>query len=238
MKHDGNIAQASLSPDIDPRSVPKVMIDWPVAFRLKPANLPESNSFTAMGKNVEGLRALKNLTSPAARHGSGAVPLPLDVPPGTSRSVVSAFAGSLPEWRFATREMAHMVLAASIPAAIAVAIEIYGQFMRDTSQSASTLSFQVERFHLKGKFADVADEELFPACYDLTDSTVSQRLASSLNVQGEDGLVFETGSGLAAIVLAPKLISRAGVERALALEWNGENFHRVYDYRDMYWRNL
>jgi hypothetical protein len=226
------------APGIDPRSVPKSRLDWPAAFRLKPARLPGTDPLALFGEDVAGLNDLKNITSPAMRHSMGNVPLPVDIQPGTSNSVLSAFATSLPEWRFAARGTAHMLVASSISAATAIAAEIYGRFMLDTGEATSTLSFQVERFQLAGSFADVCDREVFPACYNRKQFEVPQRLVGSLLHQGEDGLVFSAGDGQGVVVLKPNLITHSGIERAVALEWNGSRFHRAYDYRDMYWRDM
>jgi len=229
---------ALAGPEIDPRSVPRVAVDWPAAFRLRPAKFPQVSPLLLLGDDLEGLEALKGLTSPAVRHRRGAVPLPIDLPSGTSGSVVSAFANSLPEWRFAARGQAHMLLASTVTVAVAAATEIYGQFMLDSEEKPSVLSFMVERFRVSGSFADVSDVEVFPACYDSQTFEVPQQLVASLAAEKEDGLIYGIGDGQAAVVLQPGGIVRAGIERGLGLQWNGTKFSRLYDYRDMYWREL
>lgn len=238
MRAEDDMISAPSLPLIDPRSVPRTALDWPAAFRLRPARLPASDPLSLFGESCDDLRLLKDLTSPAARHKSGAVPLPFDVLAGTSEPVLSGFANSLPEWRFADRNTAHMVLGSSIAAAVAVAVEIYGRFMRDTKQAKSTLSFAVERFRLAGSFCDVSDMELFPGCYSDAHYGVPQKLVAALKSENEAGLVFDALAGQAAVILKPELLVFAGNERGLALEWDGARFERVYDYRDMYWRDL
>ena len=229
---------ALAGPEIDLRSVPRVAVDWPAAFRLRPTTLPQVAPLLLLGDDLEGLEALKDLTSPAVRHRRGTVPLPFDLQPGTSASVVSAFANSLPEWRFAGRGQAHMLLASTVTAAVAAATEVYGQFMLDTEEKPSVLSFMVERFRLSGSFADVSDSEVFPACYDSQSFEVSQQLVASLADEKKDGLIYDIEGGQGAVVLQPGGIVRAGIERGLGLQWNGTEFSRLYDYRDMYWREL
>lgn len=228
-----------MSSVIDPRSVPRTMTNWPSAFRLKPAKLPATQPLAQLEpKGVEKLLSLKDMTSPSARHREKSVLLQHSMPVGAPETVVSAFATSVPEWRFAARGRAHMVLASSIAAAISVASEIYGQFLRDTKQPTSCLSFSIERFCLTGHFADVCERETFPTCYEDQNKEAPQGLVNALSIAGEDGLIFETSAGQAAIVLNPEAITRGGLERAMALEWDGNAFHRAFDYRDMYWRDL
>ena len=239
MRSETALSAANSHADIDPRSVPKTRVNWPVAFRLKPAKFPGTAPLSLLvSDGASQLAALKDTTSPAVRHKLRQVPLPLKVPAGTPTTILSAFASSVPEWRFAARGTPHMVLASSVTAAVSVASEIYSQFMRDTAQKASTLSFVVERFCLAGQFSDICDSETFPACYAGPSITVPQQLVTAINENGEDGLVFDVIGGQAAVALNPATIKNAGLERALALEWNGETFHRLYDYRDMYWRDL
>jgi len=239
MRAEPNIRNNEELAWIDPRSVPRTHAKWAAAFRLKPAKIPGTEPFAFFGQHSEeSLTALKNLTSPAARHLSQKVMLQTGIPVGASKSVLSAFASSLPEWRFVARGTPHMVLASTVGGAVAVATEIYGQFMRDTGQKSSMLSFVVERFHLAGTFADVCDSETFISCYDDKENQVPQHLVDALASSDEDGLIYDAGAGLAAVILNPAAITSASNERALALEWNGERFYRVYDYRDMYWRDL
>ncbi len=239
MKPEGNISRVPASAVIDPRSVPKSSVHWPAAFRLRPARLPATEPLALLGsKCSDDLLALKALTSPAERHKSGTALLPLDLKENAAEAVLSAFAGSLPEWRFAPRGTAHMLLASSITAAVSVAAEIYGQFMCDTAQKTSTLSFAVERYQLTGRFADVSDVELFPSCYEAQNYEASQGLTASLAAEQETGLLFQVAQDQAAIIFSPGAVTFAGTERALALEWNGSMFHRAYDYRDMYWRDM
>jgi len=224
---------------IDPRAVPKALINWPVAFRLKPARLPATSPLAQLEPEAADiLTALKDMTSPSVRHKEKRALLQGVMPAGTADTVLSAFATSVPEWRFASRGIAHMVLASSIDAAIIVASEIYRQFLQDTAQPASSLSFSVERFSLVGNFADICDQEVFPDCYDPSGAEVAQGLVTSLADAGEDGLVFQIGTDQAAVILNPTKVSERGLERALALEWDGNKFHRAYDYRDMFWRDL
>jgi len=239
MKPKIQISEAEMPSAIEPRSVPKTMIHWPSAFRLKPAKLPATQPLAILEpEGVESLISLKDMTSPSARHREKSVLLQHNMPVGVSETVVSAFATSVPEWRFAARGTAHMVLASSIAAAISVASEIYGQFLRDTNQPTSCLSFSVERFCLTGNFADVCERETFPSCYEDQNKEAPQGLVNAFSIAGEDGLIFESSAGQAAIVLNPQAITRGGLERAVALEWSGSQFHRAFDYRDMYWRDL
>jgi len=235
---DETASVAASQPGINLRSVPKTQISWPTAFRLRPASLPDRPPLAQLASDVEALTALKDITSPACRHAAGRVPLGVAVPPGAAQTVLSAFSTSLPDWRFVAGQTPHMLLSDSLDGATAMAAEVYSQFMEDTAQGPSTLSFAVERFGLVGHFYDVSDTELFPACYDKGTHGVPQRLLADTAAEGADGLIFSVGDAGAAVVLKPVLISRFGVERALALEWDGSSFTRAYDYRDMYWRSL
>lgn len=238
MRREGTINTDVSVASIDPRSVPTNNLDWPVAFRLRPARIPDVAPLDIFGEESDGLEQLRALTSPAARHKSGVVPLPHEFQPGTPDVVVAAFAASLPEWRFAETGLSHMLLGSSVAAAITLAREVYSQFMADTEQKPSVLSFIVERFRVAGGFADVSDEELFPACYTGSDHSAPQRLTRELAEEARAGLVFSVAGGLGAVVLKPDAVSRAGLERGVALEWNGKAFTRAFDYRDMFWRDL
>jgi len=238
-KSGGSTAsEPGLKPGIDLRSVPKTRIVWSTAFRLRPASVPDRPPLAKLGPDVETLTALKDLTSPSARHSSGNVLLGVSVPPGAAQSVLSAFSSSLPEWRFVADQTPHMLLSDSLEGAVMLACEIYGQFMLDTAEGPSTLSFIVERFTLAGTFHDISDRELFPSCYDSSNYTASQRLLADVAEAGADGLVFSAAGGSTAVLLRPECVDRSGTERAVALEWDGHKFIRAYDYRDMYWRAL
>lgn len=223
---------------IDPRSVPQGRVAWSAAFRLRPSRLPADNPLLMLGDNVEGLEALKAITCPSERHVRQLVPAGALLAPDAQRSLVSAFACSIPEWRFAARGTQHVVVSSTLSAALETAAEIYGQFLRDTNQPATQMNFAVERYSLNGSLADISDRELFPACYQPDNWQMPQTLSRELGQSGQDGLIFDTGKGLSAIILNPSSLQFREVERAISLTWSGDGFSRAFDYRILDWRDL
>ncbi|MEX0299935.1 MAG: hypothetical protein AB3N28_12765 [Kordiimonas sp.] len=223
---------------IDPRSVPKSSLSWPAAFRLRPASVPINEYAENVESNAGDIEALINLCSEVGRHNQGLVPLGFATPHSMPPAVVSAFANPAPEWHFAPTGLAHIAVAETLKGALALGAEQYGQFLKDTEQPACRVSFVMERFLVKGSFSDITDTEVFSACYNTVDYTVMHQLARGLSDTESDGFVYDVESQKYAVVLKPECLSGHAEERAIALEWDGMQFSRYFDYRDLFWSDL
>ena len=223
---------------IDPRSVPQGRIAWASAFRLKPHRIPEDKPLSLLGEDADGLDVLRVLTAPSERHIKKQVPVAPEIAEDLDDTLLAAFACSIPEWRFAARGQQHVVVSSNMAAAISLAAEVYGQFLKDTGQSAMQMNFVVERYHLNGTFADISDRELFPACYQADNWPVSQALVTELGQAGLDGMVYGEDKGQSAVVLQANALKFQDTERAISLEWTGARFTRAYDYRILEWQQI
>jgi len=224
------------SATINTAELSTMFLNWPAAYRLRPARLPAAEPLSLLGEDVAGLLELKALTAPEPSRNKGKLHTLDTQQTRRPKAVTTAFNAPLPEWRFAQRGTPHIVLASSVAAALHVASEIYGQFLLDTGQGGSVVSFVVERYRLSGTFADLRTAADYPACYDLLAHVVPQTLVSDLLNGNGSGLLYSAGEGEAVIALPPCQITGGEIERALALEWDGSRFARSFDYRDMYWR--
>lgn len=238
MKLADDIAAVSASAVITIADLPTEFLNWPAAYRLRPARLPATEPLALLGEEAAALLELKALTEPTPSNSVEELSKPSAEQRSRSEAVAGAFRAPLPEWRFARRGTPHIVLANSLEAALHVASEIYGQFMLDTGQGRSVMSFVVERYRLSGNFADVRTVADYPACYDPLAHYVPQRLVADLLTGGRTGLLYSAGAGEAVVALPSNKIIGGEIERALALEWDGIRFARSFDYRDMYWRDI
>ncbi len=223
---------------IDPRSVPKSAISWPAAFRLRPASVPINEYAESVGSVASDIDALINLCSQVGRHNQGLVPLAFTASPSMSSAVVSAFANPAPEWQFVPTGLPHIAVAETLKGALVLGAEQFGQFLKDTEQQACRVSFVMERFLVKGTFHDITDAEVFPDCYNTVDYSSMHKLAHSFSEAGADGFVYSNNNKKYAVVLKPECLSGHAEERAVALEWDGVQFNRYFDYRDLFWADL
>lgn len=223
---------------INPRTVPQGRVAWPAAFRLRPQRIPADVPLALLGEDTDALDALRVLTAPSGRHIRKQVPAGPALDEHLDGALLSAFATSIPEWRFASRGQQHSVVSNSLAPAISVAAEIYSQFLKDTSQPETSMNFVVERYRLNGSYADISDTELFPACYEADNWQVPQTLVSDLKETGVDGLIYSADKGQSAVVLRVASLQFQEVERAISLEWTGSRFSRAFDYRILQWRDL
>jgi hypothetical protein len=226
------------APQIDLRTVPKHSLDWPACYRLRPFRIPADDTMDSFGEDSSLLQELRLMTAPTARHALGKAVLPTDFPAAVSRQVLAAFATSAPEWRFAQRGRPHLAVSSRISTALATGVEIYGQFMRDTAQPATRMSFILERYRLTATVADVSDQELFPKCYESQDHLPAQELVETVASAGIAAVVYAEKGGQSAVVIDPSALSYSDDERALTFEWDGSHFAQAYDYRDLFWRSL
>lgn len=221
-----------------PDTIPVTPVRWPAAYRLRPASVPETQPSDKFGADGDSLQQLMALTSPLGRHQRGVVPLAFTGSAAMPDTVVSAFAHPAPEWQFADGTLPHMLLAETMAGAIENADLLYGQFLKDTEEGDCRLTFILERFQLEGRLHSVEDRARFESCYDRHDYSAAHQMVTSLHAAGADGLVFAGDTGKSAVVLNPDCLSRCARERALALAWDGVQFTRYYDYRDLHWVSI
>ncbi|MBV1900459.1 MAG: hypothetical protein KUG56_02180 [Kordiimonadaceae bacterium] len=229
----------AISSAIDTQTLDCVAVKWAAAFRLRPMAMPSAPTLAALGESEQDLLALIEMSSPRARYDIGAARHNFAHHALMPPAVQSAFAHPPPEWRFAPAAMPHMVVCQNIKAAVCSASEQYGQFLKDTEQAECQLSFVMERYVLSGDFFDARDRDAFSACYGPQAQTgqisAAQDLVSALGTQGADGLLYTTDGGPSAVVLNPECVRVYAKERALVLQWDGHDFTRYFDYRDLHW---
>ncbi|MBL4836474.1 MAG: hypothetical protein JKY34_02760 [Kordiimonadaceae bacterium] len=232
----------AISSAIDPQTLDCVAVKWAAAFRLRPMAMPSAPTLAVLGEDEQDLLSLIDVRSPRARHDTGAARHNFTHHALMPSAVRSAFAHPSPEWRFALSATPHMVVCQNIRAAVCTASEQYGQFLKDTEQAACQLSFAMERYVLSGDFFDARDTDTFSACYGphALDGRASaaQDLVADLGAQGADGLLYTTDEGSCAVVLNPDCVRVYAKERALAMQWDGNEFTRYFDYRDLHWVGL
>ncbi len=224
--------------EIDPNSIPKRLLTWPAAFRLRPIAVPQNPYAAAVAGDEADIEALIAHCSSVGRHNRGLVPLPFLSDFAAPETVLAAFANPAPEWQFAPTGLPHLAVAENAKAAIRMGKETFGQFLKDTDEGPCRVSFVLERFVLKGSFHEITDAEVFSRCYDAVDYTVSHQLVSALRAAEADGLIYARNEGNCAVVLKADCFSGYARERALALDWDGIRFTRYFDYRDLYWAEL
>ena len=223
---------------LDIRSIPDSFVKWPAAYRLRPVRVPADHALKDYGEDEAGLNELIAFTAPVGRWRDGKITLEQGAEVGTAPEITEGFANPYPEWRFNSRSLPHMVVADTVQAAAEFAVEIYGVFLRDTGQPPCRMNFLMERYTLDGSFKDVTDREVFSGCYSSNDHSVSQQVAADISSSESSGLLYGSESGNIAVVTKAKVLSWRGQERALSFEWNGSAFTRVFDYRDLHWREL
>lgn len=216
-------------PDISKRP-----LDWPVAFRFRPASIPPATPLA----DKEGLEALIALCAPTARHDAGLVPLRFSAGPNILPIVKTAFANAAPEWRFVPGDVPHIAVASTMRAASQLIMDQLGQFLEDTDQPACQVSCVMERYTLKGDLYDITDTETYRAYYDTADNSEAHQMTSALQEAGSDGFMFAGMGGNVAVVLNPECFISCVVERAVAFCWDGVQFSRYYDYRNLNWAQL
>lgn len=65
-----------------------------------------------------------------------------------------------------------------------------------------------------------------------------QQVTQDIAASDHAGLIYDSKSGLVAVITKATALKWHGQERALTLHWNGTEFTQMFDYRDLYWREL
>ncbi len=222
---------------IDIRTVPETFTVWPAAYRLCPVRVPSEDVLSEYGDS-DALEQLIALTSPLERHKAGAVPQKEGGGAGTAHSVMAGFSSPYPEWRFSAGKLPHMVVGDCLQAVTEFVCDMYGGFLRDTAQGPCRMNFLLERYSTVGNFKDISDKEVFAGCYEAVDYSVPQMLAQEVAASETAGLLYTAKQGKLLVLTKASAIRFRGNERSFSLEWDGNAFTRIFDYRDMHWRKL
>lgn len=236
---------------VDPRAVPTTSISWPAAMRLRAARLPSKDALYQLAGSSEAYEALEKLadiTDPRRRLCDGEIGHPA-LTKSDSHQDNSASETSLsslypaafyqkPQWQFNDGTKAGFVAAKTLQAALDHARDVYGRFLKDCKAGPMTMQFIADRMKIDGVVHDLTDMDSFGVFYQSDDWTASQATAANLLTVGSKGFLYGIYPDQTAVITDASLISHSQSERAIAMKWDGVQFTQLFDYRDLYWKDL
>lgn len=216
-------------------------IRWRVCYRIIPSRFPPVDLFARVAppEDLDAVHELESLTNDRLRDGLGEI----QVVPAADRVsgpgagyVMAAFTHpSSAGGRFSDSRRGAYYAARTIDTAIAETSYHRGRFMRATREPPMELDMRVLEAELDARLHDIRGlRSELSALYDPDDYSASQQFASRLNVEGSDGIAYDSvrhRGGQCVAIFRPRRVRACRATLHLTYVWDGSTIERVYEKR-------
>ncbi|WND03060.1 hypothetical protein QGN29_01610 [Temperatibacter marinus] len=226
---------------VDPRAIPMGSFHWPTAMRLRAVRLPSRDSLQRLADTTEAFDALNklaDLTDMRRRVVDQEVGHVCVGPDVDKSSLYSAIFYQPVEWLFNDGQHPGFVVSRTLQHALSHAQSVYGGFLKDASIGPTTMQFIIDRMTIKADLHDLTDIDSFGALYQAEEWQGGQATARNLLLANSSGFIFGQGQQNDAVIFNPTVLHSVQAERAVAMKWDGTRFVTLFDYRDLYWKDL
>lgn len=231
-----------MNPDgVDPRAIPTVQISWTMAMRLRAVRLPAEDKLRSLCDTDEGFQALNtlaDLTDARQRVLKGEVGHQTLEDATDKDNLYTGYFYQKPAWQFGDGQMPGLVVSETMAGALSHAVDAYSGFLKDGNADALTMHFILDRMKLRANLHDLTDMDAFGDLYQGEDHIKPQKTVRNLLAADSAGLLYGHAQTRHAVILKPELLTDVQTERAIALQWDGQRFTRLFDYRDLYWKDI